>query len=236
MNPAEEKLNTELQRLKISLIKKDSKWLIPQGDKSISKVLIAAILFAMHEHNGLICAAMASPQRDLHNFSPLILALDPILGTLSIPSLKMSPDPDFFMMALNAIVADSLRLILDEIGDVMADKKLEGEAYFKAALPVLYKHAIHQPQILFKGDSFSAFAHILDPKTIRVFEGIMTPEELKDHYDQAVQKYVRTIEREMKQLRWNEEMQKLQTQMVGLGWEAKGKICAELVIPRLFKK
>lgn len=236
MNSAEEKLNQELSRLGASLLKKDSRWVIPQENKSTSKILLAAISFALHEHAGLICASVASPQRDLHRDSPLVLSLDPNLGILSFPAAKTVPDPDFFSMTLHAVVADSLRLILDEIGDALADKKLAGEAYFKAALPVLYKHATHTPQVLFKTDSFAALSHLLEPKSARVFEGILSAEEIRDHYDQSVQKYVRTIEREMKQLHWKEEIQKLQSQMTGLGWEAKGKICAELVIPKLAKK
>ncbi len=114
---------------------------------------------------------------------------------------------------INAIVADSLQLILDEIADVVKDRKLGGEELFAAALPVLRKHLKAAQPVLFGGNnysvewekeaesrglpnirrSFHAFAQFVDRKTIRVFEGILSEEELHSRYEVLVEQYAKTM-------------------------------------------
>lgn len=115
---------------------------------------------------------------------------------------------------LNAIVADSLQLILDEIDDVVKDQKLVGEALFKAALPVLRKHLKAAQPILFGGNNYSAewekeaaarglpnirksfyaFAQFLDKKSVALFQGILSEAELHSRYEVMVEQYAKTMQ------------------------------------------
>lgn len=114
---------------------------------------------------------------------------------------------------INAIVADSLQLILDELADVIKDQHLSGEALFAAALPVLRKHLKMAQPVLFSGNnyteewekeaearglpnirkSFHAFAQFIDRKAVRVFEGVLSEEELHSRYEILVEQYVKTV-------------------------------------------
>lgn len=114
---------------------------------------------------------------------------------------------------INAIVADSLELILDEIADVIGDQKLSGEPLFAKALPVLRKHLKTAQPILFGGNnysseweeeaaarglpnirkSFHAFAQFIDKKAIRLFTGILSEEELHSRYEVMVEQYAKTM-------------------------------------------
>jgi len=114
---------------------------------------------------------------------------------------------------INAIVADSLQLILDEIADAVGDRKLEGEALFASALPVLRKHLKAAEPVLFSGNnysieweqeacarglpniqkSFHAFGQFVEKKSIRVFEGILNEDELHSRYEVMVERYAKTM-------------------------------------------
>lgn len=184
---------------------------------------------------------------------------------------------------INAIVADSLELILDEIANAVGDRKLEGPALFQAALPVLKKHLTQSQSVLFSGNNYSheweeeaekrglpnirksyyAFQEFLDRKAIRAFEEILSEEELKSRYEIMVQQYAKTINieanlmielfqtqilpaaqkdfiaRQMKvplvedAMHLVEEIKKLQEQSSDMGWEAKGKVYCELLVPKM---
>jgi glutamine synthetase len=114
---------------------------------------------------------------------------------------------------INAIVADSLQLILDELASSIGDRSLSGDALFQAALPVLRKHLKIAEPALFAGNnysaeweqeakrrglpniqrSFDAFPQFIDKKTIRVFEGILSEAELHSRYEIMVEQYVKTM-------------------------------------------
>lgn len=114
---------------------------------------------------------------------------------------------------INAIVADSLQLILDEIADAVKDRKLSGGALFDAALPILRKHLKAAEPTLFGGDnysaeweaeaaarglpnirsSFHAFAQFLDKKTKCLFNGILSEEELHSRYEILVEQYAKAV-------------------------------------------
>lgn len=184
---------------------------------------------------------------------------------------------------INAIVADSLQLILDEIADSVKDRKLTGEALFAAALPVLRKHLKTAAPVIFEGNnysvewekeaatrglpnirkSFHSFAQFLDKKTIRLFAGVLSEEELHSRYEIMVEQYAKTMhietnlmielfqteilpaaQKDMIQRGLREplidqatslceEMKKLQSQTTDLGWEAKGKVFCELIGPKM---
>ena len=114
---------------------------------------------------------------------------------------------------INAIVADSLHLILDEIADVVKGRTLTQEELFKEALPVLRQQFRASKAVLFGGNaytvewekeaerrglpnirkSFHSFAQLLDARTTRVFRGILTAEELHSRYEVLVEKYAKTM-------------------------------------------
>ncbi len=114
---------------------------------------------------------------------------------------------------INAIVSDSLQLLLDEISDQVKDKKLSQEELFKAALPVLQKHLKIAKPVIFSGNgyseewvqeaearglpnirkSFHAFPQFLNKKTETVFEGILSEEELHSRFEIFVEQYAKTM-------------------------------------------
>jgi len=116
----------------------------------------------------------------------------------------------FPISILNAIVADSLELILDEIDDVLKDKK---ECTLEMALPVLRKHLISASPVLFEGNaysedwhneaekrgllnirrSFHSFDQLTKQKSIRVLEGVMSEAEVHSRFEIFVEQYAKTM-------------------------------------------
>lgn len=114
--------------------------------------------------------------------------------------------PALPITTINAIVADSLELILDEIGDRVAD-----------ALPVLRKHLKAASPVLFGGNgyslewekeakkrglpnirkSFHAFGQFLDKKSLRAFEGILSQKELEARSEILIEQYAKTMNIEL---------------------------------------
>lgn len=114
---------------------------------------------------------------------------------------------------INAIVADSLNLILDEMASAVGDKRLTEEALFSAALPVLKNHLKRSQKIVFSGNNYSlewkkeaearglpnirksihAFAQFIEKKNKPVFEGILSEEELSGRYEIMIEQYVKTV-------------------------------------------
>ncbi|PIS03363.1 MAG: glutamine synthetase [Chlamydiae bacterium CG10_big_fil_rev_8_21_14_0_10_42_34] len=114
---------------------------------------------------------------------------------------------------INAIVADSLQILLDEIASEVKDQQLSGEALFAKALPVLKKALKGAEPVLFSGDnyseqweqeaearglpnirrSFHSFDQFIDKKAIRVFEGILSEEELHSRFEVMVEQYAKSI-------------------------------------------
>lgn len=135
----------------------------------------------------------------------------------------------FPISVINAIVADSLQLILDELSDTLKDQKLSGEPLFFAALPVLRKHLKASQPILFSGNNYSieweqeaaarglpnirksyhAFAALLDKKTVALFEGILSEKELHSRYETLLEQYAKTMHIEV-----NLMIELLQTQIL----------------------
>ncbi len=118
------------------------------------------------------------------------------------------------MTILNAIVADSLQLVLDEVDDVVKDRKdLSESELLELALPVLRKHLAGAMPVLFSGDgysddwceqarvrglpniarSFHAFGELRTKKSIRVLEEVFSEEELSSRYDILVEEYAKTL-------------------------------------------
>lgn len=184
---------------------------------------------------------------------------------------------------INAIVADSLELILDEISAVVSDQKLSQEELLAASLPVLCKHLKRAKNVLFSGNnysaewekeaearelpnirkSFHAFSQFTEKKNIAIFEGILNEEELHSRYEIMVEQYAKTMQIEAalmielfqtqvlpaaqkdmrergleeplieKAIQTAAELKKLLSQIVDMGWEAKGKVFCELIGPKM---
>ena len=118
---------------------------------------------------------------------------------------------------IHAIVADSLHLILDEIDDVLKDRKLTHEKLFETILPVLRRHLKIAEPVLFSGDnyseawkeeakkrnlpnipkSFHAFSHFIDKKSIRIFDRILSAAELHSRYEILVEQYAKAMQIEV---------------------------------------
>ena len=116
----------------------------------------------------------------------------------------------FPVSILNAIVADSLELILDEIEGSIKAKK---ECTLEMALPVLRKHLAVASPILFEGNaytkeweteaekrgllnigrSFHSFDQLTKPKSIRVLDGVLSEEEIHSRFEVLVEQYAKTM-------------------------------------------
>lgn len=115
---------------------------------------------------------------------------------------------------INAIVTDSLTLILDELNDAIGNKKdLSSEQLLAQALPVLRKHLMKAKQILFSGNgysveweqeaerrgllnirrSFHAYPQLLEKKAERAFAGILSESELHSRYEIWLEQYAKSM-------------------------------------------
>jgi len=192
---------------------------------------------------------------------------------------------------LNAIVADSLHLILDEIAGAKGDR---GDLS-RAALPLVRKHLRAASAVIFEGDGYSAawekeaarrklpnirksvhaFPAFLEKKSLRAFEGILNREEIASRVETLTEQYVKTMNIEVNLMielfrtqilpaaledqknrgkPLNEVqrkalqqlassianaitstavLEKAQKQTQDLGWEAKGKVFADLICPKM---
>jgi len=125
-----------------------------------------------------------------------------------------SLSPSFPMTVLNAIVADSLNHILDEIYEnLKSNKSPSKQELAKAVLPVLQKYLKQSRHIRFGGDNYShaweveakkrglpvvkksidAFEALISKSSIRVFEGVLKEQELKSRHDILLETYSHTI-------------------------------------------
>jgi glutamine synthetase len=116
----------------------------------------------------------------------------------------------FAISILNAIVADSLELLIDGIEGELKDQK---ECSLEIALPILKKYLKIASVVLFDGDaysvewreeaqnrgllniqhSFHAYDKLRKPKSVRVLEGVMSEQELESRFEVFVEQYAKTI-------------------------------------------
>jgi len=124
-----------------------------------------------------------------------------------------SANCSFPITVINSIVADSLQLILDEIADAIKDRTLAGDSLFAAALPTIRKFLKIAQPVLFSGNNYSAeweqeaasrglpnirksfhsFAQLLEKKSLRVFEGVLSEAEVHSRYEILVEQYAKTM-------------------------------------------
>lgn len=125
-----------------------------------------------------------------------------------------SANPSFPVTVLNAIVAESLTEMLDEIDEEIGKKSLHTkEELLEAMMPVLRKAVHESKNICFEGDNYSdewhaeavkrnlpvlkkavhAFEALRSESTKNAFKNILSPQELQSRYEIAHETYVHTL-------------------------------------------
>ncbi|MBS0625733.1 MAG: glutamine synthetase III [Verrucomicrobia bacterium] len=119
----------------------------------------------------------------------------------------------FPIAALNAIVADSLHQILDEMEKAAASAK-GADQKFKLCLPILRMTLLASQPVIFGGNGYSAewekeaekrglpnirksyhaYAAMLDKSTIRALTGVLSEHELHSRYEIQVEQYAKTVQ------------------------------------------
>lgn len=138
-----------------------------------------------------------------------------------------------FLSLIPLMVADSLELILDEMGHVVGDQKLKGESLFKAVEPILKKHLEGEQSLC---QQLSLLKSLRSKKTSALFSGLLSDEDLEKWHKQKIEQLVQNMEAEVHHfLKSHEdpEIRKLQSQLIDLGWEAKAKVFCELILPKI---
>jgi len=151
-----------------------------------------------------------------------------------IQAATLSQDPEFLKTVLNAAIADCLQLIVDEISDEIKDQRdLSEKEMLEMAEPVFQKHAKVKAEVR---SGFYAYAHLLEKKSVRAFEDVMSEAEIESRYGFLVEQYVRNCELKMKTaLKNNPEIRKLYQESLDLGWEARARVFCDLIVPRVEK-
>lgn len=132
-----------------------------------------------------------------------------------------SSNPSLAITVLNAIVAESVNKIVDEIEQKLTRKKSPTQKQlFDAAVPVLRKCIKKSKPIRFSGDNYSkewiveakkrklpnivkspeAFKSLLDKKTVAAFQGILSKHELESRYEILLENYIQTVDIEVKEM------------------------------------
>ena len=218
-----------------------------------------------------------------------------------------SSHPAFPVTILNAIVADRLNQIVDEMEKEVAGRVLNPKELFYLAIPFLKRYFTDSRAVLFGGNayteewrqeaanrklpnipkSFHAFSELLKAKSLLVLQGIFSEDEVKSRYEVMVERYVKSFSIEahlMIELFRTEilpaaladqkakgeaiqafstvttfsqphllkvlerigyaieiaieaidEIEKIEIQAIDFGWEAKGKVFAEILGPKMEK-
>lgn len=127
-----------------------------------------------------------------------------------------SANPAFPITVLNAIVAESLNKMVDEI-EAALPQSASNEELIKAAMSVVRKYLIASKPIRFSGDNYSnewkkeaekrklpdiakslyAYEALRDEKTIKAFEGILGSQELMSRYEIMKENYGHILNIEM---------------------------------------
>jgi len=155
-----------------------------------------------------------------------------------------SANPALPITVLNAIVAESLNHMLDEIEKNLKSKgRPTKKALIEAALPVVRKYLRSSRNIRFTGDNYSedwmaeaasrslpivkksieAFEALKSKKSATVFEGILTEEELHSRYDILADIYSHTINIET-----NLMVDMFRTQIFPAAIEQQNKLAASI--------
>lgn len=125
-----------------------------------------------------------------------------------------SSNPSFSMTVLNAIVAESLNLMIDEIELALGHKSAHSKkALAEAAIPVIRRYLTRSRNIRFSGDNYTqqwqdeakkrglpnlkksiqSFDALKSEKTVKAFHEILTPSELSSRYEINLEHYSLTM-------------------------------------------
>lgn len=127
-----------------------------------------------------------------------------------------SANPSFPVTVINAIVAESLNEIMDEIDTLTGKEGCARNALFEVLTPVLRKFLRKSRAVCFEGDNYSkyweqqaskrglpvlkksvdSFGVLISDSTIKVFGGILSPKELKCRYEVAFESYINIVQME----------------------------------------
>ena len=129
-----------------------------------------------------------------------------------------SSNPSLAITVLNAIVAESVNKIVDEIEKKMGMKKPLQKQLFDTAIPVLQKYIKRSKNIRFAGDNYSkewvvearkrklsnikkspeAYVALIDKKTVAAFRGILNRHELDSRYEILLEHFIQTVDIDVK--------------------------------------
>lgn len=136
-------------------------------------------------------------------------------------ALGSSMSPALAITTINLIVAEGLNAILDDIDTATKGALPSSEKeLIRVVLPVLQKYLIASKNVRFEGDNYSkkwieeagrrglpnieksiyAFDTLKCEKTIKLFEGILTADELASRYEVMVETYAHVVNIEAKLL------------------------------------
>ncbi len=127
-----------------------------------------------------------------------------------------SANPSFPVTVLNAIVAESVNRLVDDLEVALKGKKGK-EELFTVVIEVARKYLRQSKNVRFGGDNYSeewqkeakkrnlpiikksidSFAELTTPATVAAFERILTEEELKSRRDILTEIYLHTVEIEV---------------------------------------
>lgn len=128
------------------------------------------------------------------------------VGSMSSPTMPIT--------VINLIVAESLNEIMDDIEQVVGG----GEPNLDSIIPILRKYVIKSKNIRFEGDNYSAdwvreaesrqlpnieksiysYKSLLSPATVKLYEGVLTQEELNSRYEILCENYANILSIEAK--------------------------------------
>lgn len=189
-------------------------------------------LFARQIVESALRRAVSSPLIQTLLSSPLISQ-----GVLKFQIFEPHLSLPFIQATLNAFIADSLELVMDEISDLFKDRKeLTEEIKLSLARPVFEKE--------FPTSHDLGYKHLRDKQTARTFEGILSEKELETRVENAFAEFVKQRHAEMRSLiqrskqvqgvsQLRSELELIDQQLVDLGWEAQAKVFNELAIPKM---
>lgn len=122
---------------------------------------------------------------------------------------------------INLVVAESLNAILEEIEEVVGvNHKLTDKELLENILPVLRKFVTESKEIRFEGDNYSgdwvveakrrglpniekaiySYDTLKDEQTIKLYEGVLSKEELEGRYEVLCENYANIVNIEVKAL------------------------------------
>ncbi|MBJ7449479.1 MAG: glutamine synthetase III [Parachlamydiales bacterium] len=117
------------------------------------------------------------------------------------------------LTVINAIVAEKMHLLINEIEDELKNEKIDEKRLAAVVMPILRKWLKASKDIRFSGDNYSdewrqeaekrglpnthssphAFGAIKSAKSIRVFQGILNEQELHSRYEIEMENYSKTM-------------------------------------------